>query len=198
MTERLLKQIEFLKTADKLKEIQRRNFVISSNRSENSAEHSWHLSLYASILKEYLPEIDLSRVLQMVAIHDLVEIEADDTFIYDEINMESKMERELLAAENIFGILPEDQKVMFLNLWMEFEECITSDAVAANVIDKFQVLIQNFNTDGGTWSKYGISRFQIEDKKELIKDISPALWGVVELMLDTAEKKGWLSQPHMK
>jgi len=160
--ERLDKQIKFLIEADKIKNVFRRTYNVDLSRKENSAEHSWRLALLALVLSEYSnKEIDKLRVMSMVIIHDLIEIDAGDTYLYDaEANL-SKAEREHKAAERIFGILPDDQRDTFRALWEEFEECKTDDARFANALDRFDPVILHNAGEGRSWSENNITRTQV-------------------------------------
>ena len=157
--ERLLKQIEFITEIDKLKQIYRQNVVIGTSRNENDAEHSWHLAIMAILLSEYVEDekLDLLRVIKMLIIHDLVEIDAGDTFCYDEKAKEDKAQREEKAAERLFNILPSDQAEEIMDLWKEFEEKETLEARFAACMDRLQPLILNYNTHGHTWQKPGVT-----------------------------------------
>ena len=148
--ERLLKQIRFIVEIDKLKQVYRQNVVIGTSRNENDAEHSWHLAVMAVLLSEYAAEreLDILRVIKMLVIHDLVEIDAGDTFCYDEKALEDKAYREQRAAERLFNILPSDQAREIMGLWREFEEMKTPEARFAACLDRIQPLILNYNTGG--------------------------------------------------
>jgi len=155
--EDLLKQIEFIKEIDKIKYIQRRTKLINSNRCENDAEHSWHLAMMTLILAEHSNEpIDVLKVIKMVLIHDIVEIDAGDTFIYDTQKNHTNTANELEAAKRIFGILPTKQRDELIDLWMEFEEGKTVDAKFAKAMDRLEPLLQNASNSGGTWAEYNV------------------------------------------
>src|SRR5436190_4162808 len=143
-TDRLARQIAFLVEADRLKTVLRRTPLTDNSRLENSAEHSWHLALAALALREHAPaDVDLARVLELVVVHDLVEIDAGDTFAYDPQAHVTKAERERVAAERLFGMLPSDQRESFRALWDEFEAQATSESKYANALDRFQALLLN-------------------------------------------------------
>src|SRR6266508_1253015 len=150
--DRLARQVAFLVEADKLKTILRRTPLVDSSRLENSAEHSWHLVLVAMIVREHaaLP-IDLLHVIEMVAVHDLVEIDAGDTFAYDTAGLATRLEREIAAAERIFGLLPDDQRHYVQALWEEFEAQDTPESRFANAIDRLQPFLLNAHSQGGSW-----------------------------------------------
>jgi putative hydrolase of HD superfamily len=187
--ERLLQQIDFLIEADKLKNIIRRNYVSDGSRRENDAEHSWYFALAAMILSEYSNDaIDIQKVIAMAIIHDLVEIYAGDTFIYDEQAKVDQQEREKIASEKIFGLLSEDQKNHFLKLWNEFEEKSTPESKFARSIDRIVALLLNFKSNGKTWKEHQIDYSQIYAINSTIADGSSTLWSYIKEQLD--ENKG--------
>ena len=150
---RLQKQLQFILEIDKLKKIVRQSPLADQSRKENDAEHSWHLAVMAILLSEYAQErhIDIFHVVKLALIHDLVEIDAGDTFCYDEIGNRQKLKRETRAADRIFNILPQDQAMQFRDLWDEFEARETPEACFAAALDRLQPLLLNFHTQGGTW-----------------------------------------------
>src|SRR5688572_11564202 len=159
--DRLARQIAFLVEADKLKAVTRRTPLVDSSRRENSAEHSWHLVLAAMVMREYTAgDIDLLRVLEMIAVHDLVEIDAGDTFAYDVEGLVSKADREQAAADRIFAVLPADQAARLRGLWDDFESRETPEARFANAMDRLQPLLQNAHSGGGSWLDLGLDRAQ--------------------------------------
>ncbi|HHW54387.1 MAG: HD domain-containing protein [bacterium] len=192
--ERLAKQLDFIVEVDKLKKVYRQNVVIGTQRQENDAEHSWHLALMALLLSEYArdKDLDLFRVVKMVLIHDLVEIDAGDTFCYDEAAHEDKEERELAAAERIFNLLPEDQAQEMWELWREFEEGKTPEARFANSLDRFQPLLLNHHTRAHTWTKPGVTREKVLQRNGLIAENAPALWEYAQKVIDQAWEEGYL------
>jgi putative hydrolase of HD superfamily len=179
--ERLEKQIQFIEEIDKLKNIYRQNRVIHENRNENDAEHSWHLAVMAMFLSEYAKgeKLDISKVMKMVLVHDIVEIDAGDTFCYDEKGYTDKAERDRKAAERIFNILPEDQAKTLWELWREFEEMKTKEAKFAACLDRFQPFLLNRKTDGHTWKKDGVNLEKVLKRNEPLKEEMPALWEYV-------------------
>ena len=178
--ERLASQIAFLAEADKLKNILRRTVLIDDSRRENSAEHSWHLTLCAMTLLEYAAEpVDLLRVMKMLVVHDLVEIDAGDTFAHDPVANETKRERELRAAQRIFGLLPSDLAAEVRGLWEDFEVQQTFNSRYANAIDRIQPFFQNIHNRGGTWRIYGVTREQVLARMEPIRTAMPSLWPVI-------------------
>ena len=170
---RLEQQIAFIMEIDKVKDIFRQNYLAAGNRRENDAEHSWHIALMAILLKEYTKdEVDVSRVMTMLLIHDLVEIDAGDTYAYDAEGALSKRDRELEAADRIFGILPQDQKEYFRGLWDEFEEYETSDAKYAHLLDRLQPLLLNAASGGISWAEHGVKKSQIKKRNERAGEVS--------------------------
>ena len=178
--ERLAQQVAFLTEADKLKTILRRTPITDGSRPENSAEHSWHLVLAAMTLAEYAPpDVGLRRVLELVTVHDLVEIDAGDTFAYDAAAHETKAARELAAAERIFGLLPPDQASWFRACWDEFETNQTIEAKYANALDRLQALLQNMKSGGGSWREHGITRTDVLRRMAPVERELPELWQFV-------------------
>jgi putative hydrolases of HD superfamily len=177
MNERLARQIAFLVEADKLKSIVRRTPLIDVSRLENSAEHSWHLVLVIMVMREYGPkQIDWMRVMEMVTVHDLVEIDAGDVSAYDVHLFTAKALREQAAADRIFGLLPTDQQLHFRALWDEFEAHATPEARFANAVDRLQPLIQNAHASGGSWRNQTLMRGQILNRMAPIEASLPDVW----------------------
>ena len=179
---RLEQQLEFLRVVDALKRVDRMTRLIQrsgeTSRRENSAEHSWHLALMAMMLVEHANEpVDLARVLQMILVHDIVEIDAGDTFVYDAAAMIGKAEREQQAAERIFGMLPDDQKAEFLALWHEFEARETPEAKYASALDRLAGMLPNAANNGGTWNEHQVTVEQVTRRNESIATGSDVLWG---------------------
>ena len=174
---RLLQQLDFISELDRLKLILRRISIIGESRLENSAEHSWHLGVMATVLAEYAPEgVDIGRATRMLLIHDVVEIDAGDTFCFDEEANLDKEDREARAADRLFGMLPGSQGAELRALWDEFESVDTPTARYANALDRFQGLIMNYGNKGGTWHEYGVSMEQILKRMDPIREGAPALW----------------------
>jgi putative hydrolases of HD superfamily len=195
LDERLLKQIEFIKEIDKVKYIQRKTKLFNSNRNENDAEHSWHLALMALVLSEHANQaIDLLKVLKMVLIHDLVEIDAGDTFLYDSHKSHSNTEEERIAAARIFGILPQEQAVEMIAIWEEFEEGQTQEAKFARAMDRLEPLLQNASNNGGTWQEFGVDYPKVYEKKKVIKEGSEILWDFADELLKDSVEKGLLKK----
>jgi putative hydrolase of HD superfamily len=193
--DRLKKQIEFIEEIDKLKQVFRQTVLIDKSRNENSAEHSWHLALMAILLKEYSREpVNLEKVIKMVLIHDLVEIDAGDTFCYDEKANLDKADREQRAAARLFGMLPEDQGREIRELWEEFEECETPEARFAAALDRLQPLIHNTRTQGHTWIMGNVTSDKVFARCSKIKDASDTLWNYTTELIREAIESGLLKQ----
>ena len=192
---RFQKQIEFILEADKLKHTLRRTILMDKSRRENSAEHSWHIALTVLVLSEYAAEktIDVFRVVRMLLIHDLVEIDADDTYCYDDQKRQDQGQREEIAADRIFNILPEDQACAFRNLWDEFEARETAESRLANSLDRLQPFLLNYFTQGQSWQEHDVQSSQVISRMQPVEDGSPYLWSYVKALLDDAVKKGYLS-----
>ena len=192
--DRLSKQIEFIVEIDRLKHILRQTLLMDRSRRENDAEHSWHLAVMAMLLSEYArEEVDLLRVLKMALVHDLVEIDAGDTFCYDEAAGADKAERERKAADRIFGMLPEDLGVEVRGLWEEFDAMETPESRFANALDRFQPLLHNFRTGGAAWRQHGVTREQVIARNRHMEAGAPALWAYASAMIEEAVRKGFLS-----
>lgn len=195
MDNRLAQQLQFILEIDKLKQVLRQTLVTDRSRRENSAEHSWHLAIMAMLLSEYAPAaIDVSRVMKLLLIHDLVEIDAGDTFCYDHQANQSKADRELAAADRLFGLLPADQRAELRALWDEFEAQTTPEAQFAAAIDRLQPFLHNQHTQGGTWQMYGITRDQVLQRMRPLQTATPALWAFVEQAIDTCIALGYLAE----
>jgi putative hydrolase of HD superfamily len=193
MNRRLHEQIQFLIEIDKLKHVFRRTKLLNGSRYENDAEHAWHLAMMAMVLHEYSNKpLELPKVVKMVLIHDLVEIDAGDFFLYDENSANRKEEAETKAARRVFGLLPEDQRKEFIDLWEEFEKQSTPEARFAAALDRLEPLIQNAHTAGHAWMKYGITKNQVIKKnKPLLIGGSEELWGYAEEMIAECAHKGY-------
>lgn len=191
----ILQQIEFIKEIDKLKYIQRRTRLFNSDRNENDAEHSWHLAVMAIVLAGHsnVP-VDVLKVVKMVLIHDIVEIDAGDTFIYDTQKSHSNTDDERLAANRIFGMLPESQASELIAIWEEFEAGETSEAKFARSMDRLEPLLQNSSNDGGTWKEFGVKYEKVYEKKKVIKEGSEALWAYAEALINESVEKGILEK----
>ncbi|MCL9804959.1 HD domain-containing protein [Flavobacterium amniphilum] len=191
----LAKQIAFIKEIDKVKYIQRRTKLFNSDRRENDAEHSWHLAMMTLILAEHSDKpIDVLKVLKMVLIHDIVEIDAGDTFIYDTAKNHSNTEEELMAAKRIFGLLPEEQAAEFIAVWKEFEDGETDEAKFARTMDRFEPLLQNVSNNGGTWAEFNVPYEKVYGKKKAIADGSSSIWKYAEGLINESVEKGILKK----
>ena len=191
----LLKQISFIKEIDKLKYIQRKTRLFNSDRCENDAEHSWHLAMMTLVLAEHADKpIDVMKVLKMVLIHDVVEIDAGDTFIYDSTKNHTNTDEERLAAERIFGLLPKEQAKEFLDIWEEFEAGITDDAKFAKAMDRLEPLLQNVSNDGGTWAEFDVDYQKVYHKKQAIKYGSSTIWEYAERLINDSVERGILKK----
>lgn len=193
--ETLESQIQFLIEIDKLKTIERRTRIIHGERLENDAEHSWHLAMMALILHGHSnKEIDMLKVIKMLLVHDLVEIDAGDTFAYDTQGNTDKHERELKAAHRLFGMLPEDQAEELLSLWMEFETKETPEARFASSMDRLQPIIHNHQNEGDTWQKYNITSDQVLNRNAEIANGSATLWKYAQQIVQDSVDQGILKQ----
>ncbi len=173
----LLQQIAFIKEIDKLKYIQRKTRLFNSDRHENDAEHSWHLAMMTLVLAEHSNVgIDVLKVLKMVLIHDIVEIDSGDIFIFDTTKNHDNTEEELKAAKRIFGMLPEVQATELIALWIEFEEGKTNEAKFAKAMDRFEPILQNASNKGGTWREYQVPKEKVLDKTKPVASGSKAIW----------------------
>jgi putative hydrolase of HD superfamily len=190
---RLEQQIQFVIEIDKLKQILRQTLLTDGSRRENSAEHSWHIALMAIVLAEYAPvPIDVLRVIKMLLIHDLVEIDAGDTFCYDVQSNQSKAERETQAADRLFGLLPADQATELRDLWEEFEAQETPAAMFAASLDRLQPILHNQQTQGGTWRLHGITRDRVLHRMAPLKTGAPALWTFMQQLIESCVAAGYL------
>ena len=191
MDERLKKQMDFLLEVDKLKFINRQTYLSNGERKENDAEHSWHLALMAVLLQEYSNEnIDITKVITMVLIHDLVEIDAGDTYAYDAAGNQSKREREVRAADRIFNILPEDQAEKFRALWEEFEAYQTPEAKFAHVCDNMQPFMLNHATGGRSWQEHGVKKSQVLNRNRYLEDGSKTMKQYFDEIIEEHVKEG--------
>jgi putative hydrolase of HD superfamily len=193
---RFKKQIEFILEIDKLKHTLRKTILNDRSRRENSAEHSWHIALMVLVLSEYSREtdIDFFHVMKILLIHDLVEIDAGDTYCYDDAGRKDQTEREAIAANRIFGLLPADQAAEFRSLWDEFEKRETPESKFANALDRVQPLLHNYVTDGITWQENHIDSNQVYRRMRPVKDGAPMLWDYVSALIENAVKRGILAE----
>lgn len=193
MSLRLDQQIGFILELDTLKSVLRRSYLLNNTRRENSAEHSWHLSAMALVLAEHAnADIDQFRVLKMLLVHDIVEIDSGDTYIYDTAGNDTKAVREQEAAQRIFGLLPDDQKLELTRLWQELEARETPEAKFAAALDRLMPLLHNYHTEGRSWREHGITKQQVLNLNRHIADGSQSLWEYAESLIDDAAAKGYL------
>ncbi|MBW1709770.1 MAG: HD domain-containing protein [Deltaproteobacteria bacterium] len=191
---RIEEQINFIIEIDKLTSVFRQSYLINEDRSENSAEHSWHVATMALILSEYAEEeVDQFRVIKILLVHDIVEIDAGDTFCYDEIGVQNQMEREKRAGDRIFGLLPEDQAREIFELWQEYEAHESPESKFAGALDRLMPLLHNYHTNGKSWRKHGINRDQVITRNASIREGSEALWAYALSIIDKAVAKGYLA-----
>jgi putative hydrolase of HD superfamily len=188
---RLDQQLSFILEIDKLKSILRQTPITGpERRQENTAEHSWHIAVMTSLLAEYAPTpVDSARVTRMLLVHDIVEIDAGDTFCYDAAGYSDKEERESRAADRIFGLLPADQAAEFRALWDEFESSTTPESHFANALDRFQPLLLNTRTGGGSWTSHQVTRAQVLTRMEPIRTGAPELWPAVLAIVEDASAR---------
>jgi putative hydrolases of HD superfamily len=190
---RLQQQIAFLVEIDRLKQVFRQSSLMDGSRLENDAEHSWHFAMMALILAEHAKdEINVSRVIQMALIHDIVEVDAGDSFVYDDAAMASKAERELRAAERLFNILPPDQAQNIRALWDEFEAQFSPEARFAAALDRLCGLLSNYQSQGGGWKRHKVPAHKIIARNSHIADGAPALWELAESFIADAVEQGWI------
>lgn len=211
-SERLDDQIKFLLEADKMKSIYRQTYIIADEspaasrhdfkgenipmkRRENDAEHSFHLALFAMVLAEHSSEkVDVLKVMKMVLIHDIVEIDAGDTYCYDKEGNVTKRQREERAADRIFGLLPEDQCSEYRGLWEEFERCDTPESRFANALDRMQPMLLNYTKGGISWREHGVKYGQVYERNRHIGNGSAELWEYMKNILNNALDKGYLKK----
>jgi putative hydrolases of HD superfamily len=191
--ETLASQLRFLREADKLKTVIRGNRIADASRRENAAEHSWHIALFALVLARHTAEpVDPLRVVSMLLLQDLVEIDCGDTPLFDEVGAASQAERECGAADRLFGLLPAAQAAEYRQLWDEFEAAATADARFAKAIDRLQPIILNHSVGGGTWIDYGVDEERERLHTSRIADGSSVLWAAAEVLIQDAVRQGWL------
>ena len=194
---RLQQQLNFILELDRLKAVYRQTSVKpDNNRFENSAEHSWHISLTAELLVEYADEpVDVQRVIKMLLIHDVVEIDAGDTFAFaaQEV-LDGQEDKEIEAANRLFGLLPDDQFTQLKTLWLEFEAAETTDARFAKAMDRILPLIQNMANNGGSWSRHQVTKAQVLKRNEYLNGLAPKLWDYAQEQINIATNNGWLEK----
>ena len=193
--DRLERQLAFLVEADRLKNVLRQTTLCDASRRENSAEHSWHLALMAAVLAEHAePGTDAARAMRMLVVHDLVEIDAGDTFAYDATANVGREDREQRAAERIFGMLPPGQAMELRALWDEFEARETPEARFAVALDRLQPLLANHRSKGGSWLAHGVTRSQVFRRMEPIRAALPGVWPTVESIVASSCAAGWIRE----
>ena len=192
--EKLKQQILFLKEIDNLKQIFRQTVLTKDRRQENDAEHSWHLAMLTIVLSEYsnVGSFDLLKTVKMTLIHDIVEIDAGDTFCYDVHDRMMKVGKEREAAHRIFSILPEEQAKEFINLWEEFEARDTPEARFAAAVDRLQPLLLNFYSEGHAWREHGVKKSQVIERNHHIEKGSVELWRFAEALINESVEEGYL------
>jgi putative hydrolase of HD superfamily len=188
-----VKELLFIQTIDQLKSVYRQTYLSVDPRHESSAEHSWHMAMMLLLLEQYAVEpFDLLRAVKMALIHDLVEIEAGDTYAFATFDAAEKHEQEKAAAENLFGMLPAETRSELLELWLEFEQRSTPEARIVKAMDALQPILTHMSNEGRSWRENGIRREQVANRAGLLRQVAPALWEKVEEMLDAAQLRGWL------
>lgn len=194
--DRLRRQVEFLAEIDKLKHVRRQTILMDKSRKENSAEHSWHIAVMALFLLEHARDRDLDelRILKMLLIHDLVEIDAGDTFCYDIEGMKDKDVREQLAADRLFNLLPPDQARECRALWDEFEASQTPEARFANALDRVQPMLHNYLTEGESWREHSVTKTMVIERNGPIEHGSQVLWDYICGLVDDAVARGMLPE----
>jgi putative hydrolase of HD superfamily len=195
VSNRLEQQMAFILEIDKLKRVDRQTLIVDGTRPENSAEHSWHIALMALLMVEHIDQgsdIDLLKVVKMLLVHDIIEIDAGDVFAYDED--EEREEREKKAGRRIFGLLPQDQAEELYQLWREFEERQTPEAHYAASLDRLLPLVQNYLTGGYTWVKYHIPEEKVRKRNQVIIESSRNLWEYAQTIIDQDKEKGYFEK----
>lgn len=187
--------LTFIREVDRLKLVQRKSFVSGTRRLETSAEHSWHVALMGWLLAEQVapPGVDVQRVMKMLLVHDIVEVDAGDTLLYAEAEAQrAQRERELQAAERLFNLLPEAPAKELRALWDEFEARQTPDAKFAAAVDRLQPLILNYMSEGAAWRRHGVTAPEVIAKNRHIAEGSPELWAAAERLIESAIQRGYL------
>src|SRR5690606_35852635 len=191
---RLHQQLNFIQEIDKLKSIDRVCRLINGSRRENTAEHSWHFALMVPLLLEHAesPDLDVLRTIKIALIHDIVEIDAGDTYCYDEAGHLDKSEREIAAAKRLFGMLPDNQGQELWQLWEEFEQGTSEEAKYARALDRLNPFMLNFYSGGATWVENKIRKSQVLKRMGEIENNAPKLWPYVAGLIDKAINEGWI------
>ena len=195
--DRLTKQMQFIVEIEKLKRVIRQSYHLDGSRKENDAEHSWHFALMAVILQEYANEpLDVGRVIQMALVHDLVEIDAGDTFMYDQAGALTKAQRERDAADRIFQLLPQDQAAELRELWEEFEARQTPEARFAATIDRLEPILLNYHNKGRSWLEHNVKMEDALHRNRHMAEGSVSLWGYVRQLFQDGKDKGYWPASH--
>lgn len=195
-SDRLCDQVRFILEIDKLKGVLRRTYLVDGTRRENSAEHSWQVAVMAIVLAEHANEpVDAGRVARMLLVHDIVEVDAGDTFVYDTAGAESKAERERAAADRIFGLLPFDQRAELRALWEEFEAASTPDARFAAALDRMMPVLHNIHTGGRAWRENSVTADMVISRNSRMAEGSVALWEYLRGEIEGAVERGHLAPP---
>jgi putative hydrolase of HD superfamily len=194
--DRFRQQIEFILEVDKLKNVLRKTILMDRSRRENSAEHSWHIALAVLIMSEYAKDsnVDMFRVMKILLVHDIIEIDAGDTYCYDDRGRKDQSQREKNAAARIFNLLPADQASMLRQLWDEFEERKTPESKFANAMDRLQPFLHNYFTEGQIWQENSITSSQVKSRMDPVDDGAPILWQYVRSLIDDGIQKGYLAE----
>lgn len=194
--ERFNKQIDFIMEIDKAKQIFRNTVLFDTSRAENDAEHSWHMAVGAMILSEYANEenLDMLKIFKMILLHDIVEIDCGDVFAYDDKGAIGKHERELKAAERIFGLLPKDQAEEYFGIWVEHEDGVTEESKFAQAMDSFMPILHNYKTKGLQWKKLNVTSDKVLLKNKRIGRGSTLLWNYIQDIIKDAVEKGYLAE----
>ncbi|MDD6274645.1 MAG: HD domain-containing protein [Clostridiaceae bacterium] len=190
---RLTAQLAFLVELDRMKTIERQSPIYAGGRRENDAEHSWHIAVMAMVLREYAAEpVDMGHVLEMLTVHDLIEIYAGDTFAYDAAGNSDKAAREAASADRLYAMLPEEQGAYYRALWEEFDAMETPDARFAASLDRLQPLLSNWLNEGGTWRVHNVHPEQVYRRMEPIKTGAPKLWELADRIIRASVARGYL------
>lgn len=194
-SDRLRKQIEFIVEIDRLKHVFRQTYLMDSSRQENSAEHSWHFAVMVMMLAEHTDEpVDVFKAVKMALIHDIVEVDVGDIFIYDQGRMADKEAMEKEAAKRLFGMLPQDQAEEYRTLWEEFEARETPEARYAAAIDRLQPVLHNYYTHGKAWNAHGVKAENVLKVNSRIGNSSTELWGFAREIIEQSIQKGYLER----
>ncbi len=190
---RLESQLAFLIELDRMKTIERQSPIYAGGRRENDAEHSWHISVMSMVLREYAAEpVDMGHVLEMLTVHDLIEIYAGDTFAYDVVGNADKAARERASADRLYAMLPDDQGAYYRALWEEFDAMETADAKFAASLDRLQPLLSNWLNKGGTWRDHNVRVEQVYRRMEPIRAGAPKLWTLADSIIRASVERGYI------